>query len=163
MKVSLGGIYMKKVLSVVIILAIIIFLSYVGTLPSNEKEENNKTNQNITTERVNEETNNVENEIDTNNRIENEIQNEIVNDDAQNKVENTVSSETFEESPKTSEEKAIDIAKKDWGNDNSVNFSVQGIDGNGNYIVVVSDSNTVSLAFYTVNVSNETFTKREMN
>ena len=62
-----------------------------------------------------------------------------------------------------SAEKAIDIVKKDWGKDSSVNFSVQGMDGNGNYIVVVSDSNTVTLAFYSVNVSNETFTKREMN
>ena len=51
---------MKKVLSVVIILAIIIFLSYVGTLPSDEKAGNNDSNQTVKTEKVNEETNDVE-------------------------------------------------------------------------------------------------------
>ena len=149
---------MKKVLSVLVILAIIILVSYIGTLQSDDKKENNEYNQIVTTDNVNEEIKNKENEVDTN-----KVENEIVNEVNENKVENTVSSEVFQESPKTSEEKAIDIAKKDWGNDSSANFSVEGMDGNGNYIVAVRDSNTVALAFYSVNITNETFTKREMN
>ena len=70
----------------------------------------------------------------------------------------------FEESPKTAEEKAIDIAKKDFGTNSNATFSVEGIDGNGNYIVAVRNSGTTeALAFYNVNVTSQTFTKREMN
>ena len=146
---------MKKVLSVVIILMVIMLGSYIFTLQNNDTKENNITNNEIVE-------NNKVNETSTN-EVVNEITNENINEVVENKIENTISSETLEESPKTAKEKAIDIVKKDWGKDSSVNFSVQGMDGNGNYIVVVSDSNTVTLAFYSVNVSNETFTKREMN
>ena len=90
------------------------------------------------------------------NEVINEITNEMLNEEMQ-------STETFEESPKTAEEKAIDIVQKDWGKDASVNFSVEGMDGNGNYIVTVRNSDTVALAFYSVNVTNKNFTKREMN
>ena len=62
------------------------------------------------------------------------------------------------------QEKAIDIAKKDFGENSNAQFSVEGIDGNGNYIVTVRNAKTTeALAFYTVNVANQTFTKKEMN
>lgn len=146
---------MKKVLSVVIILIVIMLGSYIFTLQSDDTKENNTTNNEIV------ETNKI-NETSTN-EVVNEIINEPKNEVVENEVENTVSSETLEESPKTSKEKAIDIVKKDWGKDSSVNFSVQGMDGNGNYIVVVSNSDTQVLAFYSVNAADETFIKREMN
>ena len=146
---------MKKILSVVIILIVIMLGTYIFNLQNdNEKENTNMSNEIEKNNERNEQSNSV---------ITNELTNEIVNNIVTNEIENTTSSETLEESPKTSEQKAIDIAKKDWGNDRGVNFSVEGMDGNGNYIVAVRDSNTVALAFYSVNVSNETFTKREMN
>lgn len=145
---------MKKLGLILVVVLFIVILSIYGS-PDN-KNVNNISNET----KLNKEENNNNNE--SNEKVNEEIVNEI-EDEIANEIENTISSETFEESPKTAEEKAIDIVKKDWGNSNNVNFSVQGMDGNGNYIIVVSDSNTVALAFYTVNVSNETFTKREMN
>jgi len=142
---------MKKILSVVIILIVIMLGTYIFNLQNNNEKENTNTINNI---EENKEITQQSNVVDTN---------EITNDIVINEMENTISSETLEQSPKTSEEKAIDIAKKDWGNVRGVNFSVQGMDGNGNYIVVVSDSNTVALAFYSVNIKDGTFTKREMN
>lgn len=79
-------------------------------------------------------------------------------------VQNNQSSETFEETPKTAEEKAIEIAKKDYGESSNVKITVEGIDENGRYIVVARDTQTTeALVFYTVNTSDSTFTKREMN
>lgn len=156
---------MKKstyvIIGIIIILMIAIICVFAFT--GNNKKENN-TNANTVQNKQNK--NEVENKQEYEvmaNEIEKEIENTLTNETNENEVENTTSSETFEESPKTAEEKAIDIAKKDWKDDKNVNFTIQGMDGNGNYIVVVSDSETVALAFYTINVANQTFTKKEMN
>lgn len=146
---------------VIVILMIIVICIF--TFLGNAKKVNdvliNETKLNeqnyIENEQINEQTNEV---------LANELVNETANEEVSNETENSVSSETFEESPKTAEEKAIDIAKKDWGENLNAEFSVEGIDGNGNYIVTVRNSQTTeALAFYTVNVGNQTFTKREMN
>lgn len=154
---------MKKAAAIIIAIILIVIIC-ICIFTSRENIENTN-NENIST-----------NETEINNEVVNEQQNEVVENEIVNKeentqieekeeniVENTTRTETFEESPATAEKKAIDIVKKDWGNDSNVNFSMQGMDENGNYIVVVTNSDTVSLAFYTVNVSNKTFTKREMN
>lgn len=148
---------MKKVLSVVIILIVIMLGSYIFTLQSDNTKENNTTNNETV------ETNKTKNEISTN-KVENEVIEENANEVVENNIENTISSETFEEEPETAEEKAINIVKKDWKEDDKAQFSVEGIDGNGNYIVTVRDNKTTeALAFYNVNIKSETFTKKEMN
>lgn len=152
---------MKKT-TLIIIIVIILMLLVIGVFAftGNKKNENEQaSNGAITNEIQNEQTNQV-NEIE-NNEIENKIENEAVENKA---VENKTSTETFEESPKTAQEKAITIVKKDWKGNNNTEFSVEGMDANGNYIVTVRNSKTTeALAFYTVNVSNGTFTKEVMN
>lgn len=143
---------------------VICVFAFVG----NNKKENNAVNNEeklneetiIQNEQINEQINEQVNEI-----AENELVNETTSEVITNELENTLSSsETFEESPKTAEEKAIDIAKKDWKESNNAEFLVEGIDENGNYIVAVRNSETTeALAFYTVNITTQTFTKREMN
>ena len=140
---------------IILIIAIICVVAF--------SDSNNKDNNTMNNKIVNEENNKNQNE-QANELMSNEIENEIANEIVENTIENTTSSETFEESPKTAEEKAIDIAKKDFGTNSNVTFSVEGIDGNGNYIVVVRNSKTTeALAFYNVNVTSQTFTKKEMN
>lgn len=159
---------MKKstyvIIGIIIILMIVVICAF--AFLGNDKKENNEINNKVMNEESdiiqNEQTNEQVNEV-----VSNEAKNDIVNESTnivENVLENTTSSETFEESPKTAEEKAIDIAKKDFGKNNNAQFSVEGMDGNGNYIVAVRDTKTTeALAFYTVNVANKTFTKREMN
>ena len=149
----------KSTIGLIVILLMIIAIAifvFVGN-----KKENTTNTTNATP--VNEEENIVQNEQinEVNEIMSNEIENQVENETI---TENTVSSETFEESPKTAKEKAVDMVKKDWGQTNSVEFSVEGIDANGNYIVTIRDSQTTqALAFYTVNVNSGTFTKKEMN
>ena len=103
-------------------------------------------------------------EIQENTQTNSEMQTTVEqNEQVQNITENN-SSETFEESPKTEEEKAIEIAKKDYGNAENVKFSVEGIQADGRYIVSVRDSSTTeALVYYTIQVSSGEFEKREMN
>ena len=149
---------MKKIMYLGIIIFVIVIIC-ICVLSSSDNNKNVNNTINNETKLNKEENNNNESNKKVNEEIVNETENEITNE-----TENIVSSETFEESPKTSEEKAIDIVKKDWQENSDAEFSVEGIDGNGNYIVAVRDSKTTeALAFYTVNVTSQTFTKREMN
>lgn len=156
---------MKRSVYVLVCVIIVILLITLGIFAfrSNEKKENNeKENETVLNEQKDnkqkEETN-----VQTNEMVANEITNSIANETVQNVIENTTSSETLEESPKTAEEKAIGIVKQDWKEEGNVVFSAEGMDANGNYRITVRDDQTQALAFYTVNITNGTFTKREMN
>ena len=61
------------------------------------------------------------------------------------------------EEPKTDEEKAISIVKKEWGADNSVNFTFDHKTENGEYVIAVRNSNTTAaIEWYIVNLSTGT-------
>ena len=138
---------------VILLIAIICVFAFSG----NKKQVANNV-QNVTTQSNNEIANN---EVSEN--AQNEIENTVVEEPAENEVENVEEqTETFTETPETAEEKAIGIVRNDWKGENAT-FSVNGMDSSGNYIVQVTDRNTVVLAFYTVNVGDGSFTKREMN
>lgn len=99
-----------------------------------------------------------------NNISQNEVgQNEIIQNEITSNTQTTENG-TSEKEPKTEEEKAIQIVKKDYKQSENVEFSVEGKDAEGNSIVVIRDpETTAALAFYFVDVSNNTFTKKEMN
>ncbi len=158
---------MKKSIYIGVGVLIVILLIVIGifAFQKNETEKKNSMqNMTILNETQNEqkeETNTEQNEI-----MENEITNTIQNGEVTSNeiAEPGTSSETLEESPKTAEEKAIELVKKDWKEQNNVQFSIDGMDENGNYIVAVRNSQTTeALAFYRVNLGNQTFTKKEMN
>ncbi len=139
------------ILIILMLVAIVIFAS-TGIKNKEVSGKETKTNKEVeNTEMENEQEQNI---------VENVIENTTENE---NIVENVVTTETFEESPKTAKEKALDIVKEDWGEGANIEFTVDGIEGN-NYIVTVRNSQTTeALAFYTVNTNDGTFTKREMN
>lgn len=112
--------------------------------------------------------NNIANAIDENvinNTVENNTVNEnnstvnqnVVNNNTSTGKEQEVDKETIEKE-ENSQEKAINIAKNDWGEDSNVYFSYEGID-NGKYIVYVRNNTTTRvLRIYTIDVSSGTFT-----
>ena len=143
---------MKKGTWTIIIMVIIVLGIIFGMSMGEEGKRNlETTNSNVQEEMENKEHTNTENQEVTQNIIEDETVNEI-------------NSEVFEEEPETEEEKAALIVKKDYGTNSNIKFSVEGMDANGRHVVVVRDINTTeALAFYFVNVSDGTFTKKEMN
>lgn len=101
--------------------------------------------------------------VSTSNVINNnKVQNNNIN--SANSIENTVENVNVE-NQETNEEKtdldiAIEIVKKDWGEDNTVKFAEDGRTKNGEYIIAVRDINTtVALAWYTVNARTGVFVK----
>ena len=148
---------MKKGMWTIIIIVIIVIGIMCGiSMSENDKENTQMTNSNVeTNKQENEENANMINEIQ-----EDETQNVI----DENMIANEVNTETFDEEPKTEQDKAIQIVKKDYGTSSNIKFSVEGMDSNGRHVVVVRDINTTeALVFYFVNVNDETFTKKEMN
>lgn len=144
----------KKILITLIILILIAGV-ICGIILSNKNNNNISTNTEKQEENIitNEEIKNITNEIK-----ENEIENDVIEN---TQVEPT---QTQKEEPKTDKEKAIQIVKKDYKASSNVEYSVEGTDENGNQIVIVRDPETTqALAFYFVNTSNNTFTKKEMN
>ena len=147
---------MKKGIIIILIIAVIAIGIICGmSMKENEKQNAQTTNNNaeqnetINTERINE---------------VNEIEESAVQNVVEENAENTTSSESFDSEVKTEEEKAIQIVKKDYGTSTNVKFSIEGMDDNGRQVVVVRNIQTTeALAFYFVNVSDNTFTKKEMN
>lgn len=120
---------------------------------------------------TNSDTNNISNIQEDNSLINKVEDNMSQNEVGQNETaENEITSNTQNEENKTpenetnNEDKAIQIVKQDYKQSQTVEFSVEGTDAEGNTIVVIRDpETTAALAFYFVNVSNNTFTKKEMN
>ena len=146
-----------KGIVVFIVLIIIGIGAYLAYLYINEEkvqneqnvvvQQNNSNKNEISENEVEEEEEEPETVVD-NSEENNELENETTPEPASNNSEVTYANDN---------EKAIEIAKKAWGDTDGVYFSNQGMKANGDYIVAVSSNATV-LAYYYVNVSNETYT-----
>ena len=149
---------MKKIYIILVIIVIIAGI----VIGINIKDDNTKETISENHENKNEQENsNIENKT-INNNIENkqeEIKN-IVENDVTNNTEEIPEQKEEETLPKTDLEKAIDIVKKDWGEDSSVYFAQDGQTQTGEYIICVRDAQTTNaLAWYTVNVDTGEFEK----
>ncbi len=81
---------------------------------------------------------------------------ETVNNEQENNQENK-NEVVNEEVTLNDEEKAIELAKKEYGSTDSVYFRIEQIQSNNIYIVSVRDSQTTrDLAWYTVDIKNNT-------
>jgi len=91
---------------------------------------------------------NVINNVSTNNTIENNIEENIItNNVSANEIINTQT-----EISNVSEQDAINIIKSDWGMDDTVYFTVESKNAEGEYRISVTDKFTTGiLAWYTVN------------
>ena len=150
-------------LGILVIILIVLIAFSILSLSSNNKEETSFTASNRIINEANAITETVVNEQEQN-IVQNE---EVTTNTVQENVVTGGSTETFEESPQTEEQKALDIAKKDWEStsnmgDSTVYFDVDGIEPSGEYRVLVTQD-TKLIAYYMVNVSTGTFTKKVLN
>ena len=152
----------KKITIISLILVDIIIIGIAVALTINLIKINKKETENQ---------NRIENKIENtknNNVIENKVANEINNNTVENKTENTT--HTHEEEPiadpeqeidkttiqkqETNQEKAISIAKEDWGEDTGVVFIVDNVDSDGIYKVdVIDDRNRHVIETYKININ----------
>ncbi len=127
------------IVAVIALIGIIVWITY-NQIINSQKEEN--TTNTITTNETN----------TTNNTVvkENEEESTPVesNDDYIGIEEEESANE--ENTEKTTDERAIELAKETWGEDDSVTFSIERKDGNVYYIAVSSNATTIS--WYQVNI-----------
>lgn len=136
-----------------IIMGVIIFIGN-DELKETSSQPINQVSQNIEEDIVNMVQENIVNEIESENVVENTQVNTMETVDSNNQTE------LLPEEPKKAEEKAVEIVKKDWGEDSSVKFQVETMDANGDYVVSVRDiTTTEAKAFYTVNTTTGKFSK----
>lgn len=149
-----------KVALVILVIALIIVVAIAVVAfinPFNEKETGTEA---FNDTQINEEINNTE----TNNVENNEQENNVVNEEVNN-TENVTNTDeqqqpsTSDNANNSNEEKAIELVKKEWGEDDSVYFDLAGITSDGKYRVSVNKDTRV-LAWYIVDIENETVTQK---
>lgn len=166
-----GKMIVILVLMIILIIVTVILTNRLISIMTNKKPDDimvkiDNTIENHLNNNVQE--NNTANIIEeniVNNTVENNVSNEnsstanqnVVNNNTSTDKEQEVNKETIEKEV-SSKEKAINIAKNDWGEDSNVYFSYEGID-NGKYIVYVRDNETTRvLRIYTIDVNSGAFT-----
>lgn len=159
-------------LIIAVILGIIIIgvvLGFTGN-PSENKVVTLNENITVQNKQVNND-NKIENNINNvqNNQNENieSLNNEVISENNDNNKNNeNVNDETNNEESvvKTDSERAIDIVKLDLGSmAQNVNITVDSVTNDGKFIISVREKDTTqAIAFYTVNINDKTFTKKEM-
>lgn len=128
----------SKPIVIVIILIIVVIACY-GLIKLN-KDDNNTTDNNIN--------NKAENKTDENEILRNIIDNgeNVVAVNASNNEKVADPNQEIDKNEmhkqESNQEKAISIAKEEWGNDSNVEFTFDHIDDKGRYIIFIRDINT---------------------
>ena len=144
---------MKKTIIIVIAVMLVVLVGIVVGRSINEASNFIQTDS----KKVENNTNKVSNQK-VENKTENE-ENNIINNDVTNTIENIEQEEIV---IKTDLDKAIDLVKKDWGEDNTVYFAQDGKTEKGEFIICVRDNETTGArAWYSVNVEAGTVEKWE--
>lgn len=122
----------------------------------NRENMNNQTNTTIGNENTNQTVENVENTENTANTLE---ENTSTPEENESSEEVSGSEESNITDPKT---KAIEIVKEDWGEDDSVYFSYDGVNSEGKHIVGVRNKSDTTIRYwYDVDINTGTFTIRK--
>lgn len=157
---------MKKFLIVVCIIAVIIFLGYIGkdmdlsNLNAKNTSGNNLANSSVITGK-NTATNNTNNTAKNTTNQTNNVEKNTTNttENKANEASNTTQNQTntVEEVKLSDEDKAKELAKKTYGSSNGVYFKVEQVESNGVYIISVRDAETTNaIEWYKVDVNNQT-------
>lgn len=141
------------VLMVLLIIAVLGVMGYTGKVYVDRKGNDNSTtnaqSSNVTTSQSN-----VEDKKEDKTNTESVVEEPKKEEPEEKPIEEP---ETKEEVTVSDEDKALDLAKKQYGTTQGVYFRIEQIQSNSVYIVSVRDSETTrDLAWYTVDVKNGT-------
>lgn len=143
---------MKRTIIIIIAVMLVVLVGVIVGRSINEANNSIQTDSGKIENNVNKVSN-----TDVDKKMENKPENISSND-----VNNTIDNKEKEPEVKTDLDKAIDLVKKDWGNDNSVYFAQDGKTENGEFIICVRDNATTGArAWYSVNVETGTAEKWE--
>ena len=157
----------KKIIIIVgvVILAILIALLTVKliNIERNKEKEVSNVNENAIENNIlenaikNENTENTENIVVVDKEKEDNNKNDLI--EASPTIGEEEITKTEIEKKENDEEKAVNIVKKDWGEDNSVYFTIEETQ-NEKYTISVREKDTTrTISTYEVNIQTETFIK----
>lgn len=136
----------QNLLTAIIIIALFALAMMITSMIYEEKINREKS-QNVISTVAQEDEN--KNTVEDDNTIENETVEEPVTEPEQEYVgEEEQESPQEEITTQSKDEKAIELAKKEWGEDDSATFSIEEKNNNKYYVAVRKDGNT--LAWYEV-------------
>lgn len=155
---------------ILVVIVIILAIALGNFVMKHPKSDENNENNSIVENNVDDNNETVENEI-TENIMGNELSQDVVEEsnvtetENANNVQNTDTPQGREEQESNKEaqtgnpeEKAINLAKKEWGENSDVyNFVIDSVDGNI-YTVAVRSANSTgvtTIAYFKVNVDTE--------
>lgn len=149
-KTKIGIIVVVVILVIAIIAAVVIF--------TNPFEQQNNEDR----EALNEQENSIINNTVENNEVVNEEESITVNEEENNAIEEpeeNMGGDSGYEANTSDEEKAIELVKEEWGEDDTVVFDLSGVTADGKYRVSVNRDTKV-LAWYIVDVEAGTVTQK---
>ena len=147
-----------KVALVILIIALIIVVAIAVIASINPFKENKTSAEALNDTQINGMLNNTENNIE-NTEQENNAINEENNNVNETEGKEQEKPSTSDNANNSNEEKAIELVKKEWGEDNSVYFDLAGVTSDGKYRVSVNRDTKV-LAWYIVDIENEIVTQK---
>ncbi len=130
-------------------------------IQKNNQQNTTNVNENKTENEIaNQDSNTMENSIQENS-TQNETANVEENIDISNNATTSIN-EAYTSTPAKpavtdQKQKAIELVKKEWGNDDTVNYVFDYINENGEYVVAVKDRATATVKYYfRVNLETQT-------
>jgi len=167
---------MKKFLCFIAIILVIVLAGYFAgkyleAVQTNADNINKNEVKDVVNQVKNKITNSVKNTVDntikneTENVIENTVTNTVTNDVEEEKEpekeETTTPAANVGQTGEDDRQKAINIAKKEWGEDDNVSFKIDEQSEDGKFVISVVDKNTTKVVFwYSVDVKNNTIEEK---
>lgn len=139
----------------IVVVAVTFYMLHDAQNKVNQLQENevgNETQNTLQSEDVIHE-NSVEN-ANVQNEVINQVQNTVTNTaNTTNPTNTTNTNKPISDAPAIpavtdQKQKAIELVKKEWGTDNSVDFLFEYINENGEYVVSVKDKATATVKYY---------------
>ena len=154
MEESSGGIFLKLICVVILIVLIVLLVKY--TKESKETNSYVENTTNIKTEN-NHQQNNITN-VQENIEKEENTQNNLKEENTIIGKEEVIEEEEETQSSSDNEQEAINLVKKEWGEDDSVYYCIDYVSGNIYKISIRSNETTKLWAEYTVDMNNKKVT-----
>ena len=135
----------QNILTLIIVLAIIALAIIIGSIIYEEQiEENKEAVESIAIPAIEEKQETIE-PVESENIIQEEETEEYVGEEEQE-------TQKEETTPQNKDEKAIDLVKKEWGEDDTVTFNIEEKNGSKYYVAVKKDATVIS--WYEVDTEN---------
>lgn len=139
----------QRILTIIIVLAVIVLFILIGSIIYEEQMKKNKEAvESVYAPILENDSDSIEPVQIENTEIEEEIKNEeyIGEEEQETNEKDTVSQ------IQNNDEKAIDLARKEWGEDSSVTFNIEEKDGTKYYVAVKQDATVIG--WYEIDADN---------